>query len=122
MVEKSDLVEEKETDEHLECILTGVELIDRSKKLAKANNDAEDLEKRKKDVVSDFGAQKKKIDASIGVLSRVVSSGKEYRTVKCIWRYNYTKRFKELIRLDTQDTVRTVDLSKEELQAKMKLK
>ncbi|MEN6420823.1 MAG: hypothetical protein ABFD76_02655 [Smithella sp.] len=115
----NDLIEEKECEEHLECILTGVELIDRSKKLAKANNDSADLESKKKDVVADFAAQLKKIEGSIGVFSRVVSSGKEYRTVKCIWRLNYTKKMKELIRLDTNDTVRTVELTKQELQTKL---
>jgi len=118
---KEDHIERKEVEEFLECTLTGVELLDRSKKLAKANNDAIDLDKKKKDVSSDFAAQQKKIDATLGILSRVVSSGKEYRTVKCEWVINYTKGVKDLVRLDTQDIIRTIDLTKEERQTKMKV-
>ena len=112
-----DKIEEKPCEEYLPCVLTSEEFLDRSKKLAKANEDAEDLIKRKKDVTADFSAQQKKIEAKIGVLSRVVSSGKEYRNdVKCVWVFNYTTGVKGLKRLDTQEIVKEGAITQQERQ------
>ena len=110
-------VEEKPCEEYLPCVLTQEEFLDRSKKLAKANEDAEDLAKRKKDVTADFSAQQKKVEARIGVLTRVVSSGKEYRDgVKCVWIFDYTAGIKKLKRLDTQEIIREAAISQLERQ------
>lgn len=116
----ADRIETKECEEYLACVLTQEELLDRSKKLAKANEDAEDLAKKKKDVTSDFSAQQKKVEARIGVLSRVVSSGKEYRdNVKCVWTFNYTQGYKELTRLDTSEIIKHQELSQQERQGRV---
>lgn len=112
----ADRIEMKEVEEHLPVILTQEELIDRSRKLAKANQDNTELENQKKDVVADFNAQAKKIESILGMLSRIVSTGKEYRDVKCVWTFNYTQGYKELKRLDTEEIVRHVELSQTERQ------
>lgn len=116
-MKSEELIETKECEEYLSCVLTPEELLDRSKKLAKANEDAEDLAKRKKDVTADFSAQQKKVEARIALLTRVVSSGKEYRdNVKCEWTYNYTQGYKQLKRLDTGEVIKHQELTQKERQ------
>jgi hypothetical protein len=109
-------IEEKPCEEYLPCVLTQEEFLDRSKKLAKANEDAEDLLKKKKDVTADFAAQQKKIESLIGVLSRKVSTGKEYRDVKCVWEFNYKSGVKRLRRLDTSEIVKEGTITQQERQ------
>jgi hypothetical protein len=111
-----DRIETKEATEHLAVILTQEELLDRSRKLAKANEDGVEIENKKKDVVSDFAAQIKKIEAVTGALARIVSTGREYRDVKCLWTFNYTQGYKELRRLDTDEVVKHQELSQQERQ------
>lgn len=115
MKEKID-VEEKDCTEYLECVLTEKELIQKSKDLAKANEDLADAEARKKDIMADFTAQQKKHEANIGILSRIVSSGKEYRDVKCKTIIDYTKGTKVVKRLDTFEIVKERDLTQQERQ------
>ena len=114
-------IELKQCEEYLSCELTDGELIERSKQLAKANEDLADVEARKKDVVADFTAQQKRHEANIGVLSRVVSTGKEYRTVKCEWEINWTRGIKRLIRLDTQVIVKEAEIDQKERQVQAEL-
>jgi len=111
-----DRIETKPAIETLPVVLTIEEHLDRSQKLAKANQDGVEIENKKKDIVADFGAQIKKIEATVGALSRIVASGKEYRDVKCLWTYNYTQGFKELRRLDTMDVVKHQELTQQERQ------
>lgn len=118
---KEDKIELKDCTEYLVCVLTDRELIDKAKELSKANEDLADVESRKKDIMADFTAQQKKHEANISVLSRVVSSGKEYREIKCQWEYNYTKMLKTLIRLDTMDTVKSAMLNQSDCQGKIAL-
>lgn len=110
-------IEEKEVTEYLPCILSDNELIVRSKELAKANEDLSTVEDRKKDMMADFTAQQKKIEANINVLSRTVSQGKEYRNVKCKLVLDFTIGKKEIIRLDTFEIIRTEQLSQSDRQS-----
>jgi hypothetical protein len=116
VVEKKDRIETKGAIETLPVMLTIEEHLDRSQKLAKANQDGVEIEAKKKDIVADFAAQLKKIEATLGALSRIVASGKEYRDVKCQWTYNYTQGFKELRRLDTMEVVKHQELTQQERQ------
>jgi len=109
-------IESRKCDEYLQYVLSDKELIDRSRELAKSNEDLADVEAKKKDVVTDFTAQQKKHESNIGVLSRVVSTGKEYRNVKCEWEINWTRGFKKLVRLDTQDVVKQLEIDQKERQ------
>lgn len=112
----AERIEKKNCEEYLQCVLSDKELIDRSRELAKANEDLSDVEAKKKDVMADFTAQQKKHEANIGMLSRVVSTGKEYRYIKCEWEINWTRGFKKLIRLDTQDVVKQLEIDQKERQ------
>ena len=107
----------EETKEYLECILTTEEHLDRAQKLAKANEDLQSAEDRKKDIMAGITAEIKKHEASIGVLTRIVAQGKEYRNVPCEWRINYTRGVKHLVRLDTEETIKTDTVAQKERQA-----
>lgn len=113
--------ESKPCEEYLQCILTDQELITKSRELAKANEDLADVEAKKKDVMADFTAQQKKHEANIGVLSRIVSTGKEYRNVKCEWQFHYDKGRKMLRRMDTDDIIRTEEITQKERQVAVQL-
>ena len=117
MKEKESKIEVKSCDEYLQCVLTDQELIAKSKELAKCNEDLADVEAKKKDVVADFTAQQKKHEANIGSLSRVVSTGKEYRNVKCELELDYATGMKTLRRLDTLEIVKQCELTQNERQA-----
>jgi hypothetical protein len=106
----------KPADEFLQCILTDKELIAKSRELAKANEDLADVEARKKDAVAEFAAKQKKHEANIAELSRVVSTGKEYRIVSCEWQYHYDTGIKNLVRLDTLETIITDNITQKERQ------
>lgn len=108
--------EKKPTEEFLSCVLTDRELIAKSRELAKANEDLADVEARKKDVVAEFTAKQKKHEANIAELARVISTGKEYRMVKCEWEYNYNTGIKVLRRLDTNEVTVTENITQKERQ------
>jgi hypothetical protein len=112
-------IEEKEVTEYLPCILTDTELLSKSRELAKANEDLVAVEARKKDVDADLKAQVTKIEANIGVLSRSISQGKEWRNVKCKMVFDYTKGIKQLIRQDTMEIIKSDFLSQSERQESM---
>ena len=108
--------EVKPCEEYLACVLSEPELISKSRELAKTNEDLADVEAKKKDVMADFTAQQKRHEATIGVLSRIVSSGQEWRYVKCQWEYDYDTGRKNLIRLDTGQNIRTAEITQTERQ------
>lgn len=108
--------EKVQCTEYLQCILTDKELIEKSRELAKANEDIADVEAKKKDVVADFTAQQKKHEANISILSRIVSTGKEYRNVKCELEKDYKNGLKRLIRLDTFEVIKSEELQQKDRQ------
>ncbi len=116
-VEAVDHIETESCRGYLVCILSEKELIEKSKELAKHNEDLAGAEDRKKDLMADITAQIKKHEANIGVLARIVSQGKEYRNVPCEWRKNFTTGRKTLIRLDTYDVIKDMEIDDNERQS-----
>lgn len=116
-MEKQDYIETEKAMEYLACVLTDQELIEKSKELAKANEDLETAEDRKKDLMADITATIKKHEANIGQLARIVSQGKEYREIKCEWEINYTRGIKTLYRQDTGEIVKTGTVTQKDRQA-----
>jgi hypothetical protein len=66
--------------------------------------------------MADITAQVKKHEASIGVLARIVSQGREYRNVPCEIEINYTKGVKIITRTDTLEVVKQFILDQKDLQ------
>lgn len=100
----------------LPVALTQEELLEKSQELAKDQLDIKDTEARAKDVAADFKAIIAKLDATIGILSRAITNGYEYREVECEWQYNYKTGIKTLTRLDTGKTVKEEIISDHERQ------
>lgn len=117
IVEGAEHIEIRKCTEYLSCILSEKELVGKARELAKANEDLESAEDKKKDLMADITAQIKRHEANIGVLSRIVSQGKEYRDVPCEWTFNYTKGRKSLMRLDTLDIIKSLEIDQKDRQA-----
>lgn len=109
-------IENQECEEYLPCVLTEQEILTYSRELAKQNQDLAATEDRKKNVMADITAQVKKLEADININARKISTGEEYRNVKCIWEFNYTRGFKKLIRLDTYETLKQKEIDQRDRQ------
>lgn len=105
------------TKEHLSVELTEGELLEAGKEIAKDTQDLSALSDKKADVVADFKAQEKKLEANIAILSRMLSTGEEYRHVNCEWFYDLKKDTKTLKRLDTNEIVRVEDITPNDRQS-----
>lgn len=121
MDKKKDITEEK-TTKQLTCKLPNDEYMEKARKLANLEQDKEALELEKKESNADFNARTKKIEADIGVLTRVVSSGEEHREVDCLWKFNWPVGEKVLVRLDTGEVVRTESIRESERQQRLTFK
>lgn len=105
------------TKEHLAVALTEGELLEAGREVAKDTQDLAALGDKKADVAADFKAQEKKLDANIAILSRMISTGEEYRHVNCEWFYDLKKDTKTLKRLDTDEIIRTEDITSNDRQS-----
>ncbi|MCK5236445.1 MAG: hypothetical protein KAR06_05600 [Deltaproteobacteria bacterium] len=101
--------------------LTQEEVLHYSKELAKETQDLEEIEKRKKDVMADFGSQILKHKSEVGVLSRKISTGEEYRDIECEWNFDWKDGRKRLYRTDTGELLQTDKISDYERQQKLDL-
>lgn len=104
------------TKEHLSVKLTDDELLEAGKEVAKDNQDLSALSDKKADVAADFKSQEKKLEANIAILSRMISTGEEYRHVNCEWFYDLKKDKKTLKRLDTNEIIRVDDITSQDRQ------
>lgn len=112
-------IESKETTEQLPCTLTNTELLSVSRDLAQAHQDIEATKNRKAEFNSQISADLKKKAADVESLSLKISTGKEFRPVKCVWEYNWEAGKKKLRRLDTEEAVRVVEITEQERQESM---
>lgn len=103
----------------LRVALTDEETLSRAKDLAKAQQDLEETERSKKEVMDDFKSKVSRHESEISILSRAISNGYEYRDVPCYWDYNWTDGRKSLVRTDTMETVETEKISDWERQERI---
>lgn len=66
-----------------------------SKQLAEACGQKKETEDEKKSVMSSFKAKIDSHDARIGLLSKWVTTGYDYRSVECIVKKNFKSGYKE---------------------------
>lgn len=114
----------KEQTLSLECVLTDEEKL----ACSKIQNEAINQKAQAEAELKSFSAQKKAeiagADAIIALHYQKLSTGKEYRPIKCEVKYDFEKKTREWIRLDTgeiakQDIIPEEDIQEEiELQAK----
>lgn len=107
----------KTIERHVKYIFTDPELLQIGKDLADKSNALQELNGAKKRVTSDFGAKIAAAESEIGILSRNISTGAEYRMVKCSQELNSPVLGKKTIRRnDTFEAIETVDMTQEEMQ------
>lgn len=106
---------------HLSVKLTNSELLERSKELAKATQDLDSAENDKKSAMSQFTADMNIAKSVIGRISNTISSGEEMREVECEYRFSDEPGYKELVRLDTFQVVRSEMLTDADRQLKLEL-
>jgi flagellar motor switch protein FliM len=100
----------------LEVKLTEPELKTCSKQLAEALNAKARIESE----IETFKAQKKaeitNLDGTIGKMTVLINSEKEYRPVDCEMTIDYDDKTKSSVRLDTGEVIRVEKLTADELQ------
>ena len=121
---------EKETfRKSLRCKLTEAEILAYGRSLAQANKELADIEAQKTQIVADLKAQMARHEADISIYGSRVREGHEYREVDCRWEIagdddsagplplgpHELPSHKNLIRLDTFETIDNVRLSPEEI-------
>lgn len=101
----------------LKHIFNDAELLQIGKDLADKANELASLEDDKKRVTSDFKAKIDTVTAEIGIMSRNISTGNEYRMIKCSQAFHVPHPGKKTItRLDTFEVVQISDMTTEEMQ------
>jgi hypothetical protein len=103
-------------ERELPCDLTDVEALAIARELARAQGRKYDLDAKKKEVVAEYGAQIKGVDAEVELLNRKVATNSEQRAVKCEWHMDWDLMEKKLIRLDTNVIEKTEIISDSERQ------
>lgn len=116
---KEEISNRKEVTEQLPCRLTDKELMEISRQLATAHQKQQEITDRKKSFDAQCNADTKRLAAEIEQNSLKISTGNEFRSIPCVWEYDWDNRKKRLIRLDLEETVRVVDIEPHELQADM---
>ncbi len=107
------------TKRHLPVRLTNEELLEISKELAKDSQDVQELDNKKKEVNADFTAQMNRMKSCIEIASRKISTGEEYRDIKCSVEINVKEMKKTIIRTDTGKTIKEEKLTTEDLQLEL---
>lgn len=102
--------------EYLECSLTHQEIREAGQALASMNVELEELEFKKKELNTRLADQIKEIKGSIGMKSKIVSTGVERRPVQVLERQDFLKRLVQAIRLDTGEVIRERPMTSDELQ------
>lgn len=103
--------------EYLKYEFTRREIQELGTELARATQEAAELEQRKKEITASL---KSEIEAKAGTmarLARLVTTGYEHRDVECAVKFHEPKTgVKTIIRLDTGETVRVDPMTEKELQ------
>lgn len=107
--------------EQLPCRLTDQERQERATKLAQSVQDAAKLEADLAGIRSKYKTEIERVEESIRDLSKVVSSGLEYRPIEVIEQKDAARRVMETIRQDTGEIVWTRPLSPNEMQEELHL-
>ena len=106
----------KKTEQSLRVKFTEKELLEIGKRLAEANRELEAAESEKKSIT---GTLKAKCDSIAARISQL-TNGYTYRQVPCEVRFDTpTKGMKQIIRLDTLDTIETAAMTLAEMQAEL---
>lgn len=104
----------------LPVMLTDSEVLRFSSALAKESLDLAETDAEKKEVAADFKAKATRHEATIGELSRKISTRREYRDVECIWEFYWDEGKKILCRTDTGEEIDSRPITEYERQMWLK--
>lgn len=103
--------------EYLKYTFSDAEVLELSKTLAKHNQDLSEIEAQKKRITADFAAKIQAEQEQIGMMSRKVCSGYEFRNIDCKQQYHVPRPgLKTIVRLDTGELVKEMPMTESELQ------
>lgn len=100
----------------LECHLTDAEKLAAGKELGDALEDMRRIEERLASFKAQVKAEASQKQAEIGILSQMLNTGRQYRSVDCEIRYDWAASSKTWIRLDTGEIVKVQGISDHERQ------
>ena len=110
----------KDVTETLKHNLSDVEKLALGQKLAEANIEADGAEAEKKSVTSTLKAKCEGCIAKVSELSSRLSAGYEYRQVVCRVTFDNPNRGQKTTRrIDTNEVVKTEDMTLAEMQARL---
>lgn len=104
---------------HLECVLTDKEKLAYSKELSEAVSKKTRAEESLKSFQTQMRAEITGNEAKINLLAEKLNTGKEYREIDCEINYDFEKKEKTWVRLDTGEIVKTRAIPEEEMQEEM---
>jgi hypothetical protein len=102
--------------EDLSVQLTPEEVLSRGHRQAQVVHELAGLELRKKSAMSEFAADKKRLEAELAKLARIVQDGSELRPVQVRTVHDFKAGEQIETRLDTNAVVRRRSLTREERQ------
>jgi vacuolar-type H+-ATPase subunit I/STV1 len=101
------------------CVLTGDEIVERSREMAQLMSEIASDEADLKAVVQEFKSRIAGKEARLGTLARNVQNGFEFRTVQCSRHFNYAIGRVEEFRSDTGERVSQRAMTDEERQQEL---
>ena len=111
----------KKANLSLECVLTDAEKLSYSK----LQNEAINAKSQAEAELKSFSTQKKaeiaSSDATIALYYQKIATGKEYRMIPCEVKYDFDKKEKLFIRIDTGEIAKQDIISESELQEEIEL-
>ena len=114
MVKKSARTEQFET--LLKCVLTGDEIVERSREMAQLMSEIASDETDLKAVVQEFKSRIAGKEARLGTLARNVQNGFEFRNVPCTRHFDYARGLVEEFRSATGERISHRVMTDEERQ------
>ena len=94
--------------------------MDLGQESAKGISDINALELQLQEVTKRLKYEIAQKDVVVAKCSELVRNKYDYRDVECRWDFDYKKRVKSLIRLDTGVIVRSANMTAEDLQDELK--
>jgi hypothetical protein len=107
--------------QELSCDLNELDWQNRARELADAQKQAEEMEDRKKTVMSDLNTDVKTAKLKVSKLARVVANKRELREVTVEIKYDYEKGVVTHTRTDTNEEISRRDITTQERQSKLDL-
>lgn len=105
----------------LACVLTNDERLVYSLQMAEALQSLEETEKRKKEFTAQINADIEKHEARSHEIGHKLTSGKEFRPVKCDIVYDWEKKQRAWIRKDTGEVAHEDIIPEEMIQEELEL-